>query len=268
MKKKENPDSFIERKEEYHKEFEKYHSSKEYEGFWRNMRIKKFNVVDTEVNYRMMHHWGVNDLLPDGVIEGGAWRKFTLVELVWVKAIVRMRNAGISLDKIKLAKESLIKFDKKKESYPLLEFYIAQALSTQNDPCIIVISNGDTYLGSISEVKFDKIFKNHFDVLLLSLGSILTNLGFKVSEDIVSFLSEEEGVTLSELRSVTNKKVEVQLNRGKIFQIESTEVIQNPPSYLDIQKKIKNNRMYGKATFQAEDGETKSLEITKKKRFG
>ncbi|OHA79358.1 MAG: hypothetical protein A2747_02865 [Candidatus Yonathbacteria bacterium RIFCSPHIGHO2_01_FULL_44_41] len=268
MKKKEISGAFVEKNENRINDFKEYCSSPEYEVFWENMRSKKFTVSDTEVNYRMIHHWATNNLLPDGVIEGGGWRKFTLVELVWIKAIVRMREAGLSLDKIKSAKESLLKLDKKSGSYLLFEFYIAKALSTSDDPYIIIISNGEVHLAAPSEVQFLKILKSHYDVTLISLAAILEDLGHKVvGMHFLDYLNAEEQETLSELRSEENKKVSVRLNKGKIFEIESTKVFQNPQSYLDVQKEIKNNRMYGKVVFQAEDGETKSLEVTKKKRF-
>ena len=71
-------------------------------------RIKesKFTVKDLGVNYRWIDHWYSRGLLI-GNYEDRKWRKFNLIEYVWLKIIIKIREFNISLETVKSVKDIL-----------------------------------------------------------------------------------------------------------------------------------------------------------------
>jgi len=70
------------------------------------IKERKFTVKDIEADYRWIDHWYAKGLLI-GNYEERKWRKFNLVEYVWLKMILRMRAFNISLETIRSVKDTL-----------------------------------------------------------------------------------------------------------------------------------------------------------------
>ena len=73
------------------------------------IKERKFTVKDIGVDYRWIDHWHAKGLLI-GNYEERKWRKFNLVEYVWLKMIIKMREFNIGLETIKSVKD-LLDFD-------------------------------------------------------------------------------------------------------------------------------------------------------------
>ncbi len=266
MKKVPKPKRFILREEAHHEQFALYHFSGKFEEFHAFLRNKKYTTSSTDISYRMINHWQESGLLPDGVDSEG-WSKFTLVELVWMKAILKLRSFGLSLDKIRLAKGGLMEFDKKKKSYFLFEYYIARALLSSDDPYILVFADGDSAVATSSQIELSKVFMGQFDVLLISLKSIIENLGFDIMEaKLLHSLDGEEDEIFNELKS-GNKKVSVRMNNGKISELETTKVYSDPELIKKINKEIQENDSFAEVITRYSKGKRQSAEVKVKKRF-
>lgn len=72
------------------------------------IRTKKFAVKSTDLTYRIINTWTNFGLLNDNRkrYEQG-WRKFSILDLFWIKIIEKVRNFGLSLEKIKQIKNYL-----------------------------------------------------------------------------------------------------------------------------------------------------------------
>jgi DNA-binding transcriptional MerR regulator len=70
------------------------------------IKERKFTVKDLGVDYRWIDHWHAKGLLI-GNYEERKWRKFNLVEYVWLKMIIKMRAFNIGLETIKSVKDLL-----------------------------------------------------------------------------------------------------------------------------------------------------------------
>jgi DNA-binding transcriptional MerR regulator len=73
------------------------------------IKERNFTVKDLGVDYRWIDHWYAKGLLI-GNYEERKWRKFNLVEFVWLKMIIKMRAFNIGLETIKSVKD-LLDFD-------------------------------------------------------------------------------------------------------------------------------------------------------------
>jgi len=71
----------------------------------KKLRVAEFPLSKTGVNHRKLTIWESKGLLPSHE-QFGKWRKFSLVDCVWIRLISKMRSFGIGLDSIKDFKEA------------------------------------------------------------------------------------------------------------------------------------------------------------------
>jgi DNA-binding transcriptional MerR regulator len=70
------------------------------------IKERRLTVKDIGVDYRWIDHWHSKGLLI-GTYQDRKWRKFNLVEFVWLKMIVKMREFNLSLETVKAVKDEL-----------------------------------------------------------------------------------------------------------------------------------------------------------------
>jgi|GEM_PF-3327092 len=73
----------------------------------KQLLLRSFVISDAGVDHRWITHWEKKGLLWD-VYEQGKWRKFHLVEMIWLKAIIKLRGFGVPLDTIKRLRDELM----------------------------------------------------------------------------------------------------------------------------------------------------------------
>lgn len=245
----------------------------EYKLMREKLRERIYTVKDTEATYRVINHWEESGLMPEGVNEEnrekeGRWRTFTLVELAWLKVVSRLRDFNLSLERIAHAKSQLIHWNKVIGYYPSFEYALAQALFSSKDTYVRVLANGMTDLVPTEQIEMDRIISGSKDMLLISLKSVLAEMGLTFPEIKNRLeLTDEEFELFDEIRHRENDEVTARVKKGKINEIESMYTIMNPSTTLDAHGKAKRERMYGHVTFGMEDGDDKSVQVRKKKRF-
>jgi len=74
---------------------------------FQSIKERQFTLKDVGVTYRWITYWHSKGLLIGDYIEG-KWRRFDLVEFVWLKMIVKLREFNIPIEKIKWIKENLM----------------------------------------------------------------------------------------------------------------------------------------------------------------
>src|SRR5689334_5316863 len=83
------------------------------------------NIKFDTITYRQLNSWE-NEGLLSVQREGREWRRFSIIDAVWVKLIKELREFGMSREQLKATKKSL-EFDCEKcgVAMPILEFYTA-----------------------------------------------------------------------------------------------------------------------------------------------
>lgn len=246
-----------------------YFSGEHFKQTQENFNMRKYTVGDTKIPYRVINNWDKNNLLPKGLKVNVGWRKFTFVELVWLKAIGRFRAYGFPLDKIARVKANIIDWDKNhNEIYPSFEYYVARACFSDDDPYIVALVNGVGGIGSTEEIEIAK--HKHFktnDMLLISLKSIVNEIGLTpMPPRPLIWISNAETEVLSDLRSGKEDEVKIKLHKNKIAEIETSRTKINPPSSNEIEEEAGEGKMYGSVTDQYVDGKRRSVRITRKRR--
>lgn len=178
-----------------HPDFSEYYSGDQrFALFQEEVRNRKYAIGDTNVKYRNLDYWEEKGLLPEGAdTRGRGWRRFNLIEVVWIEALNRLREFGISVEKIAKVKDAVLEWNSNYGTYPNFEYFVAKAITQPEDPYVAMCRNGNAGILSSPELEVLKAGNEDRDFLLISIKSILSDLGIEVVHSQVLFcLSEEE----------------------------------------------------------------------------
>lgn len=231
------------------------------------MRDRRFTVGETDIAYRVINHWDQKGLLPMMSLQG-VWRKFTFVELVWLKAIEHLRILGVSLGVIAQVADNVLRWDKKEQTYPLLEYYIVKAMASSIDPYIIVSADGKSDIGSSRDIENMKDLTGSRDMIFISLKSLLSDLGLTPKKAEVLFaLSESEQNLIHKVRLQTQKQIKLQTRGGEVKEMESLYTFDDRQKFKDIRQEIIDEGGFADVTEKYVEGRKVSGEIKKRERF-
>ncbi|MEK7088775.1 MAG: MerR family transcriptional regulator [Patescibacteria group bacterium] len=246
-----------------------YFSGEHFKKTRNNFNMRQYTVGDTKIPYRVINNWDKNKLLPKSLKNNEGWRKFTFVELVWLKAIERFRAYGFSLDKIARVKATIVDWDKNhNEAYSSFEYYVARACFSDDDPYIVALVNGVGGIGSTEEIEIarQKHYKTN-DMLLISLKSIVKEMGLepRPPRPLVWLSKTESEVVSDVVRSGEKDEVKIKLRKNKITEIQTSKT-EIGLSDQEVKKLNGEDKMYGSILVKYENGKRQSVHITKKKR--
>lgn len=235
----------------------------------RALNTRRFTVGETDISYRVINHWHANGILPEGVKDQtGGWRKFTFVEIIWMRAVTKLRDFGFSLENIAMVRDKIMQWEKKTEDYPLFEFYVVEAWTTHLDPYIICLSDGNAELLTSAEIERAKIIIGSKDMLLISLKSLLKEQKVTPKKPVTLFeLSGKEIDLLSEIRLNGNKEVKVKVKNGHLDEIEMTKIYPEAPPLEDINRVLKQEGAFAEVVTKYESGKKQSAEVKTRKRW-
>ena len=152
--------------------------------FKTKLNHKQYSLSEPSVTPRVLHHWHQTGVITDRRANGKGWSKFSFTELVWIKLIIRLREFGLSLDKIKIAKEDVSKYaaEDAGSMFPLLDFYLLYARSYKHSVNLRIFEDGHLLLGREAELQNAQPHQpNGKDFLTLSLNQVVKEVIRKVS---------------------------------------------------------------------------------------
>lgn len=203
------------------------------ESFIKELRNKIYTVKETEIiqgnalTYRIINSWESVGLIDDERdSEGVGWRKFSQIDMAFIAIINRLRNFGMSTDKIKKVKEYLYtsvgdQFSPlSKEKQPkvlrdttLLEcFYFRVALPIVDDNTYLLLEYDGTatFMGE-DDINLNLLDKKLPDVyLLINLNLVLEKL-----------------VRSDKIRYIVKKPVQVSESELEIFKTLREDSVDN-----------------------------------------
>lgn len=227
---------------------------------------RKYTVGDTDLPYRVINHWAKNHVLPEGVKSTGGWRKFTFLEVVWLKIVIRFRNFGFSLKTISLVRKQVMVFNKQIGRYPIFEHYVIKSAFSGEDSYIVALSNGNVDIGDSPEIELSK-WRKPEDMLLISIKSILNEMGFTANKSKLNMpITPDEFIALDAISS-NSKEVTIKKSKGKIVEVETTKSYDKNPSLSQINKDFRDSDAFGEMTVKYEKGKLQSAQIKKRDRL-
>lgn len=150
----------------------------------KELNRRQYSINEPSVTPRVLHHWYQVGIISDRRTNGKGWSKFSFAELVWIKLIIRLREFGLSLDKIKKAKEDLIKYavEDTYSMFPLLDFYLLYARSYKHSVDLRIFEDGHLLIGREAELKNTHHHQKYAkDFITINLNEVIKEVIRKVS---------------------------------------------------------------------------------------
>ena len=128
-------------------------------------------------SHRILHHWDENNLIECARDSGKGWRRFSLLEEVWLRVIHSLREFGFPIDKIVQAKPAF--FEPYSQEFPcsLMEYYIGAALGWNEPISLLVFADGFAAPLSYSELQIAVKLFGLTDHIHLNINEILRQTG-------------------------------------------------------------------------------------------
>lgn len=232
-----------------------------------SLNEKKHRLESGNVSYRILNHWEQKGLLSSNRPEGKGWRKYSVIDVIWVHIITRLREFGYPLEKIYLVKEFLSISPNPNKPFPLLEFYIASAYA-KVPSFLAVFANGEAHPCKLSEFENSRSFGFvKGDALLISINEILQKLnpGKDMRPDYSRNyeLSSEEVSLIVAIRLNNWSEIRIRGKQGKINMIERTEDVDPDTRIIEILR----SGDYQTIDVKQEDGKVVSVKRTIKKKM-
>jgi hypothetical protein len=190
-----------------------------------------------------------------------------------MKAVSRLRKLGFPIAKIVKAKKAVMRWDKDLGTYPTLEYFVVTARISPLDPYIFVLPDGKAEVASSREIETYKDLFQSNDAILISIKSILKELGMKiVKPEVLLPVSSEEKELLYAIRHEDNSEIKVKTTSHKLRKISSVETTKIVPENPKINEILTENEMngddfFGEITVKYEKGRRQSAHVKKVRRF-
>ena len=232
-----------------------------------SIRVKDKALDSENLSYRIINHWEKEGLISDIRPSGKGWRKYSLIDRVWLEVIVELRKFGYPLERIKQVKENLERSETEtSSSMPLLETHFALAFFPK-EPCyLLVFPNGEVLLAILSEYNLSDeigLIESHIKINLNRLiQKIFPNMDLKPKYKSSLELSPEEIELMFFVRMGNYESITVKRRDGKIDYIEATETLSADARLTEIIKE----QDYQDIEIKTAEGKTVCVKRTIKKK--
>lgn len=225
----------------------------------KRLNTKDLRISEIGLTYRTANHWEENGLITNHRRKKSGWRLFSRMDLIWCMIIKELRQFGVPLETIKVAKKHLFKpmekdrFTEKELEKPGSELEYYSILTMQRFFIYIIVFNtGEATIVFEDDIgEAQKEFgKDNF--ISINLNNITSKWLFPFPTVYYSGkgLFEEELEIIEQIRNGEFSKITIKLKSGRIKMFTGEEIVKN---------EIEINKIINKSDFQ---------DITFKKRDG
>jgi len=224
----------------FKKRLEMYHSTDICKVISAALNAKDCRIKDLPMTYRTINHWESLGLIDCDRKEGTEWREFSVMDQLWLYTIDALREFGLSLDRIKNAKNI---FFTPIDKYPfsIMEYYTSCAYILLEHVFLIVFSDGFaiplTYSEYQNALKANWI-RNHVQI---SINEIIQKI-FQDQNLVPRYKNEalitpQEFEVLHMMRTGGFEEVKIRLNNGAIYLLEGIKNLTGMTKIEDIIRK-------------------------------
>jgi hypothetical protein len=135
----------IERGEVFGREYLEYITTDAGQSLSQSLNEKRWTASETNISSRVLNHWEELGLIGSTRLEGRGWRKFSVMDLVWIRTANELRLFGYPLEMLREAREYLSGQGWGPDTDSIvtfLEFYIVRALVRKPPTFLLVFSDG------------------------------------------------------------------------------------------------------------------------------
>lgn len=193
---------------------------------------KKYQVSKDNLSPRLLNHYINEGLLIDDRTDGKGWHKFSMSEIIWIHIIIKLRNFGLDLKRIKRVHEYLSLFNSiegNKSKYPILDFYITHTLAYSMPISLIVFDTGESMLARQIDIDTGKQFGTIVDDFIsIDLNKLVHN-GFKNKKLITDYINYAYTPLEKEIKNAVYfddvKKLSVEMKNGEVYLLKKSFLI-------------------------------------------
>ena len=231
---------------------------------------ENYSLKNIDQDYKVINDWTRLEVIEDRREKSGQWRKFSLVDLVWLSIVSDLRYFNFPLEKIKNLKKYLFQTDEgiKTCKYPLFEFYLFISIVKFDVNTVIPIFLSIDWEGGAEFLTIDGLNES-----ILSFGGTSLVVNFSditervYTNNFYNLIDENKSNiitnTISEVLKLDSKNLDQVNFRFKEGLVKMAEVTES----LNIQSKL--NETLKTADFQdlevkTQNGKVNSIKLTKK----
>lgn len=184
---------------------------------------KKYTIKDTDSSYRVINHWcnaGLLDASRDSNENG--WRKFNIVDLVWLRVVMELRVFGLSLNKIKVGNASFSGKYRRIFECAILLCMMRKGIN------LVVFSDGYIEASPRGAVAISESsgYLKDAAYLVISLNNCMEKVfpseDYSPKWDTFS-LTDNEIAVLHELRCSNSDEISIKMKDGDISRVDTTK---------------------------------------------
>lgn len=225
------------------------------------------NIKLTTITYRQLNSWEEQNLISSDR-EGKGWRRFSIMDALWIKIIQELREFGLPHEKLKITKESLSYLSENcGVSMPFLEFYTAFAIGSKMPVLLLVFRDGVAVPANTTQYKITREsigIENHIHINLNEmLQTLFPNIDLKPKKHFELPVNVNEMELLAFLRISNYEKIEIRCKNG---QMENFEAVERVTAKKRIQEILKEDP-YQDIQIQQQGGKVTAIFKTVKKKF-
>jgi len=163
----------------------------------REFNQQKYTIGEENISSRVLNHWHEMGLITDDRVDKKSWKKFSTSELVWIRIIIKLRNFGLDLRRIKQVKEQIHYYSKKDivSKCPLLDFYMLVAISSTIPIKFIVFESGQAEIVRQVDIEIASQFQFiEEDYISIDINRLLNKMFTKknIRADYFDFAKSEK----------------------------------------------------------------------------
>lgn len=239
------------------------------ENEWSQILNEKYRgFLDPEdFSHRLINHWEKEGILLTPRPQGYRWHTFSMMDMVWLSLVSKLRNFGMNLNQLRTARAH---WQKDQDISEYFEYHITIALCLNTPTVFIVWASGqiqiafrDYYLQILPEFTDP-------DHVIVSVNGILEELFPELMEDFHPTTDEPElelkaaeTELLLKIRSGDFSEIVLQTNDGKITRMKSGQKF---PAGTRIED-LKKMDAYQTIMIEMKDGRVRYLKRTVNEKF-
>lgn len=248
---------------EFFSSFNSYLTKNENNVFWDFFNKKIYRISDNLISFRIISHWEKEGLIENVRSEKG-WRKYSLMDVIWLVTIKELRGFGLGLSEIKSVRKSLVATYQQCE-YGELEFYTALAYLNRTPISILIFSNFKAEVATAYEIieSTNRIgILNHISINLnLILQNIFPEKDFKPVFD--NYNTDVEQEILEALKKDALEEIKISVKNGMPINMVYTI---NEATDSNVGE-LKNKDAYQEITLKQHNGKTTAVKRVVSKKF-
>ncbi|MEP1034395.1 hypothetical protein [Ekhidna sp.] len=152
---------------------------------------KRHRISKVGVSSRVYGHWVEVGLMDDDRPSGKGWVAISLSEIIWLSIIMKLREFGLELNKIKKVKEYFDQHSSKDQQskFPFLDFYIIYVLTSKEPVTLMVFDSGEAFLARQNAIDTSRHFGSIIeDYISIDLNSLVKDK-FKLGDIETDYLN-------------------------------------------------------------------------------